>query len=46
MHKAHAKAKEAIKKHSFGDYLTYMKKHKGKGISYKKYKAMDHKKDK
>ncbi len=42
------KAKEAIKKkHSFGDYLTYMKKNKkGKGMGYKEYKKMDHDKDK
>ena len=44
-----AKAKEAIKKkHSFGDYLTYMKKHKGKGkgMCFKDYKKMDHGKEK
>ena len=40
---AKEKAKEAIKKkHSFGDYLTYMKKHKGKGMGFKDYKKMDH----
>ena len=47
MHKAHAKAKEAIKKKaSFGAYLTYMKKHKGKGMDFKEYKKMDHDKEK
>ena len=51
MHKAHAKAKDAIKKkNSYGDYMKYMKKHKGlKGksrMSYKEYMKMDHKKDK
>ena len=49
--KAHAKAKEAVKKHNkFGEYMKHMKKNKGvKGknrMSYKEYNKMDHDKEK
>ena len=51
MHKAHDKAKDAVKKHNaYGDYMKYLKSHKGlKGksrMSYKEYMKMDHDKDK
>ena len=47
MHKAHGKAKDAVKKHNaYGDYMKYMKKNKGlkgkKSMSYKEYMKMDH----